>query len=335
MPESQSSTRPQIVQSDTGCDEGNGDESSLLTSPSTVQAPIDTFRGITKSGRTSTGEISLHPGERQRGPQQPRRDLVGQGLVSEESADMLIQRYLTRLDDSLYSIASRYKTLEEVRKASPALLAAICTVSALHHPDGEKLYETCNTEFRRIVSTSLFGTGDIEYLRALCIGSFWLADDSRILISDAVRRAADMRLHKYFYQVINADKSGVSTPELVVSREEARDRIRLWYIIFICDQHLSVLHDRDGLLRHEKNILEMGDSYLTSEGGNETDTRILSQVSTLLILNAMRDTFGSDHPEQVHKSLLVQLNHFSLKLNEWSVKIGTWYSEFSFNVKSR
>jgi hypothetical protein len=333
LPENQLSTeQAPIIHDDTDRDEDNGEVPSIPTSPSTVQAPIDTFMEIEKTGHSKTGEISRGARERRLSPQQPIKDLVSQGLISLESAEMLVKRYFSQLDHSLYGIASRYTSLDDVRQASTALLTAICTVSALHDPDDEKLYEVCIKEFRRIVSTSIFEKRDIEYLRALCIGSFWLPDDSRILTSDAVRRAADVRLHGYFYQVVNTNKIGAPSVDHAISQEEARDRMRLWYIIFICDQHLSILHNRDGLLRHDKNVLEMWDTYLESEGGNETDTRITSQVSILLISNAVRDAFMSDHQEQVHKSLVVQLNHFSRQLNDWFLNIATLYSESKYQL---
>ncbi|KAF7590661.1 hypothetical protein BBP40_002553 [Aspergillus hancockii] len=56
----------------------------------------------------------------------------------------------------------------------------------------------------------MFEKRDVEYVRALCIASFWLADASRIFSSDAIRRAADMRLHRSFDSLI-----GSRAPEII------------------------------------------------------------------------------------------------------------------------
>ena len=284
------------------------------------QAPIDTFLDIAKAGKPETASTS-HSGRQRR--HSLKQDLVGQGIISLEAAEVLVERYYSRLDHILYGIASHHRNLDSLRQTSPALLAAIWTVSALHDPKDEKLYETCNREFRRMVSNSLFEKRDIGYIRALCIGSFWLAAASRILLSDAIRRAADSRLHRHFYRVINKTGNQLPSYDSALPPAESQNLLRLWYTLFVLDQRLSVSHNRDGLFRHENDVLERWDEYLDTDEANCVEVRIMSQASLLLLMNSIRDAFGSEHPEQVHKSLAVQLNHFSRQLNDWFAKFST------------
>lgn len=343
LPGSQSPTQPQTIPDniDTDDNDSNPQESPILNTPYTVYAPVDAFIDNLKLSRRAPASAGDHACQRRitqhrQQQRQPSADLVTLGLITLEEAEVLVQRYFSHLDPSFYCIASRHRSLQDIRQASPLLFAAICTVSALHDPDDDHLYGICHGEFRRMFATSLFSEqGSVEHLRALCIASFWLLDDSRVLMSDAVRRSADARLHGYFYQVIRGSKDGIAGggPHHGESQEDARDRIRLWYMIFICDCHLSILDNRDGLLRHDKGVLEDWDSYLESEGVSELDRRIMSQASLLCILSDIRDTFGGDRPlEPLHKSRVAQLKHFTRQLDDWWVRITAIYSKFPFLI---
>ncbi|KKY24099.1 hypothetical protein UCRPC4_g02565 [Phaeomoniella chlamydospora] len=303
--------------SDTDREADNVCELSPPTSPSAVQAPIDTFLDIAKLGSPTSADTPHS--FRQRRPA-PQHDLVSKGIIAFSTAEVLVDRYFSRLDHFLYGIASHHKDIHGLRQASPVLFAAVCTISALHASGDQLVYDKCSREFRRLVSRSLFEKKDVEYLRALCVGSFWLADASRILSSDALRRAADVRLHRNFYQVVNFNTNTVALDQSALPQVEGRDRMRLWYLLFVCDQHLSILHNRDGVLRQDNEILQKWELYLNSDGCNDSDIRIMSQVSLLLIMSEVRDALGSERLEQLPKSLVVQLNHFSKQLDEWFTK---------------
>lgn len=277
-------------------------------SPSALQAPIDTFLENPNTEATPDG---VSPRLRRR-KTLDRSDLITKGLISVETAEGLLQRYLSSLDPFLYGIVSHLKDLESVRRASPALLAAICAVAALHRIEDKDVFETCNKEYRYLVASSLFEKRDIEFLRALCVGSFWLLNASRILSSDAIRRAADMRLHRQFYRL--TDPSSLKTPEQMY---ESRDHVRLWYLLFICDQHLSILHNRDCLTRQEQEIIERRDSFLIGGNVARQDVRIISQVSLLCIMGQVRDVLGTESSAPLPKAMAVQLSYFLRELDQW------------------
>jgi hypothetical protein len=210
------------------------------------------------------------------------------------------------------------------------LFAAICTVSALQDPQGQRVYEVCNREFRRLASRSLFEKHDIEHIRALCISSFWLSDASRILSSDAIRRAADMRLHRSFdhlsLPIDHRLMSGnTSTSQPLHDKAALQDRVRLWYLTFISDQHLSILHNRDPLLRSDKEIALNAEIFLAREDTTDCDVRIISQVSLLVIMSQVRELLGSDQETRVPQSLSNQIIHYSRQLDRWFTKFSTLF----------
>lgn len=287
-------------------------ELSPPASPSALQAPIDTFLENANTDATPDGTSP----RLQRRKTLDRSDMITKGLVSIEAADILVHRYLTTLDPFLYGIASQYKDTETIRRASPTLLAAICAVAALHNIEDKDVFEICNKEYRHLVSSSLFEKRNLDFIRALCIGSFWLLNASRILSSDAIRRAADVRLHRHFNRI--TDPSPSRTPEQIF---EERDRVRLWYLLFICDQHLSILHNRDCLTRQEQDIVERREHFLHGDDVAKQDVRIISQVSLLRIMGQIRDAFGSETAKPLHKAMAIQLTHFLRELDQW-------YSQF-------
>ncbi|KAJ5099880.1 hypothetical protein N7532_006881 [Penicillium argentinense] len=308
----------------------DGCEISPPDTPSAVQAPIDTFLDIAKLGSPGSSENTPRSTTRQRQYAAPQ-DLISKAVMNATVAETLVERYYTRLDPYLYGICSRYRDLKQLRTASPVLLAAICTVSALQDPQGQAVYEVCNREFRRLVSRSIFEKHDLEYVRALCVSSFWLSDASRILASDAIRRAADMRLHRGFTHLANTTiDPGLQLTDTAPGTSLAginvlKDRVRLWYLIFISDQHLSILHNRDPLLRSDKEIALGWETFLARDDTTDSDVRIISQVALLVIMSQIRDLLGSDQESRIPQSLSHQITHYSRQLDRWFTKFSALF----------
>ncbi|KOC13632.1 hypothetical protein AFLA70_114g002971 [Aspergillus flavus AF70] len=302
-------------------EESEGCEVSPPDSPSAVHAPIDTFLDIAKFG--SPKSVESPPGRRASRATHGD-DLVTKGIVSLAVAEQLLHRYFSRLDHYLYGICSEHHDLHQLRTTSPILLAAICTVSALHDPQDQRYYAACNREFRSLVMRSMFEKRDVGFLRALCIASFWLADASRILCSDAIRRAADIRLHRSFDYLIGARDPESCSPSSA-NPIAAVDRVRLWYLLFVCDQHLSILHNRDSLLRSDKDIAVSWETYLHRAETTESDIRILSQVSLLLIMGQVRDVLGSDNQTPLPPTLTHHITNYSRQLDKWFAKFSALF----------
>lgn len=301
-------------------------ELSPPASPSAAHAPIDTFLG---AGKPDSNVDTSSP-RRARKRTNANADIIGKGIVSLETAQLLVQQYLSRLDYFLYALCSQYKDLDSIRQASPVLLAAICAVSAFHNHEHQELFDACNREYRQLVATALFEKKDTEHIRALCIGSFWLPDASRILSSDAIRRAADSRLHQQFPRADVAMMEGQDISLADESHTRNRDSVRLWYLLFICDQHLSILHNRDGLMRKDHDILDHRDSILLSPGHTSQDIRLLSQCSLLVIMSEIRDVLGSEGLKPVPKSLSPHFSHFARELDQWYARFSTMFSKQIF-----
>ena len=189
-------------------DQGPSCDNSPRASPkddSLPHVPIESLYQITRlrslrsddpayEARATTTRSLTHPVD----------DFITRGLISVEDADRLVNLYLNRIDHFIYMIGgSKYRSLEALRRGSPILTACICTVAALHDPMSNHLYGVCNREFRRLMATSMFDRRiDLDHMRAMCIGSYWLHDLSWTLSGYAIRRATEINLSKSFHRVI-------------------------------------------------------------------------------------------------------------------------------------
>ncbi|KAK0939368.1 hypothetical protein LTR29_009113 [Friedmanniomyces endolithicus] len=149
------------------------------------------------------------------------QDIITRGVVTVEQAQAYLDIYQNRLDHFLYRIMGDRKTLSEVRKASPLLLAAVCSVGALHlsAPDFEKCYQ----EFVTIAAAQSFSRRNtVEEVRGLCIGAFWLSGLEWQGIGAAVRIATDIQLHRSIFKALEGDRTHYL-------------RTRLYYLVYMTE----------------------------------------------------------------------------------------------------
>ncbi|KAF1352511.1 hypothetical protein BDV97DRAFT_376290 [Delphinella strobiligena] len=237
-------------------------------------------------------------------------DVVSKGIIPVEDAERLINLYLRRLDHFAYSIANKFTNLQSIRRRSPELTAVICTVAALHDSQADRYYESCLAEFKRLLSASMFHRRvDRESLRAMCIGAFWLSDISWTLSGHAIRRAMAISLNANYHRL------------LAEASEDAIDCLRLWYFLYICDQHLSVLYGRTTIIRREETSIQGTSRYIESPAAVEQDRRMASQVELLVIMGNARQFFGRDMGGMLAPTATEHISHYNALLDDW---MQTW-----------
>ncbi|KAL2850138.1 hypothetical protein BJY01DRAFT_245603 [Aspergillus pseudoustus] len=279
-----------------------------------TQPPIQSLYQITHLRSLRSQRLGI--GEEMAASSSEPEDLISRNVISESLAKMLVNRYLRKTDHYLYGIASGYKSLQEIRQASPLLLAAILTVEALQRSDSEQLYRACYAEFRSLMADFLFSHSiSLEDLRGLCIACFWLSDISWSISSVAIRRAVELELHKSFPIAVEALKSQPSSEGTDKRTKRLVDSARIWYLLYICDQHLAILYSRPYIMR-EDDAIQNWALYL-AVNNNPTDVRILSQVALLQILRSVSETFGQDSKRRVTTALRPQLDNFLRQLDKW------------------
>lgn len=245
-------------------------------------------------------------------------DIISKGIIPLEDAERLTSLYLNRLDHYAYSIANRFHDLQSIRQSSATLTAAIITVAALHDPHSNHLFGPCCREFKRLLSASMFDRRiDRQYLRAMCIGSYWISDISWTLSGHAIRRAMGVNLSANYHRVL-ADNS-----------EDAADCLRLWYLLYICDQHLSILYGRSTIIRRDEVSIQNWERYLEARVAVEQDRRMASQVSLLVLMGNIRDFFGRHSGETLPQNFTEHIITFDRQLDHW---FPMWYQQLSKHV---
>ncbi|KAH6897415.1 hypothetical protein B0T10DRAFT_184501 [Thelonectria olida] len=232
-------------------------------------------------------------------------DLISRGVVSYSDAQRLFSLYRDRLDAFMYGVGCRYQSLDELRQRSSILTVAILTVSALHDPAANSIFGICRTEFRRMIEKSIFDRQvSRDYLRALCVASYWLSDMSWMLSGHAIRRVTEGNLYN------------IHTRAQEEQSEEAADGVRVWYILNICDQHLATLYGRPAIV-HSDLSMKGWEVFLESPIATAEDTRLASQVALLSIFGSIRELFGPDTGKPIPRAYLHQIAHFNKQLDNW------------------
>lgn len=248
------------------------------------------------------------PGSRNETSGQTINDFISQGLITLPDAERLFLVYKDRLDGFIYSIGCPYKTLDQLRRKSSILCAAVLTIAALHDPAADKVYGVCNSELRRLTEKSMLQRqGDRDYFRALAIASYWLSDLSWTLSGHAIRRAAECNIHNSYSLAIKEQS------------EEAMDSARIWSILYICDQHLAILYDRPAIIQDDW-LTQEWEGVLNCPLATDQDERLMSQVELMGILRNIRRLFGPDKGEEVPRLYSSQIGHYHRQLDQWIAK---------------
>lgn len=282
------------------------------------KVPIQSVYHLTKLRALRSPEAShdsLNQAHFDTNGSKPGDDLISRGLLQLHDAERLFRLYTDRLDHYMYNVGAVYSSLDILRQKSPILTAAILTVGAQHDPqsNNNNIYLVCNREFRRLMTASLFDRRiDRDHLRALCVASYWLNDASWMLSGIASRRAASFNITSQFSRLINENN------------EDAADFVRIWYLIYICDQHLSTLYGRECTTREDAAVQKwelMVKATTTTTG----DLRLISQVALLTIIHNIRELFGSDAEGPIPTVFLTQIKGFARQLDQW---VGHWTTTF-------
>jgi len=244
-------------------------------------------------------------------------DFISRGVVKLEDAEFLANFYLKKLDPYIWHLAADYTDLESFRSRSPTLTACILTVAALHDTTRGNLYAICGKEYRRLVANAMFERKiDMEYLRALVIGSYWLSDISWTLSGYAVRRASEFQF-KQCYQTIAESQKIPNT----VDKQRLQDAmvgIRVLYLLYICDHHLSVLYGRSSIMRDNESYITGWEAYLSCQLAVNADRRIAGQICLMYLMNQIRETLGpEDNTTVLPASSIDDIVRFEANLDDW------------------
>ncbi|KAF7195295.1 Transcriptional activator of proteases prtT [Pseudocercospora fuligena] len=228
------------------------------------------------------------------------QDIITRGIVTEQQAQSYLDIYQNRLDHFLYRIIGDRKSLSEVRADSPLLLAAICAVGALHLATSD--FEKCYQEFVTIAAAQTFSRrNNVDDIRGLLVGAFWLSGISWTCIGAAVRISTEIQLHRSIFKALQGERSHYL-------------RARLYYLVFVCDHHFSIAYGRPPMTRQDDSI-RAALQFLETEHAVEDDARLMSQVQFWSVGSEIYQTFGVDVDRPLDASSIDPIRRFSISLD--------------------
>ncbi|KAF9699167.1 hypothetical protein EKO04_002778 [Ascochyta lentis] len=264
-----------------------------------VTAPMRSLYDLTRI-RNLRSNVKFRPG------QNPElEDFIAQGVISLPEAEDLFRHYFQSLRFYLWGgVLCPYDSLDAVRRRSSLLTAVVLTIAALHTPGRDDALEKCYGVFvSGAYSACLSRVQNLDDIRALLLAAFYLSNLSWKLSGAAVRNATEMNLHQSFHKLMRG-------------HEDHRDKVRLWYVLYVCEHQLSIAYGRPPIIHEDiaiKNIEQFLDSPETKPG----DIRLGAQVTLFKILTEAYIAYGSDPEQPLTESDFQRLRMFNFAIEQW------------------
>ncbi|KAF9252319.1 hypothetical protein DTO013E5_1246 [Penicillium roqueforti] len=278
-----------------------------LETPETVTLNLSCSLGAFPASsiiNLTLGNIGAAPG---RNP-----DPVSCGYISQEIAEELFVFFKQNLDPCIHNTLGENDSFSTIRTRSPLFITAICTVSAFC--TGSDKYSPLLKHFTTQVSAKLFSCNHtFDDVRALCIGALWLNEVSTALNSLAVRISTELDLHRCITKMPHTKRA-------------CYDRTRLYWLVYLCDHHCSLIHGRPPLTRDFFSLRRPRD-FLQSYFTNASDLSLISQVELWSISSRVFDMFGADIEYSAASQRSNKLTQLSAAYDIW---LEEWLAMLSF-----
>ena len=273
---------------------GNQDDSDL------IPLPMNNLYNLTDPNNSRL--IRVDPGDAN-GP-----DIISQGVISAAEAEFLFNHFRDHINPLLWNgILCSHKTLQDARESSSFLVAVVLSVAALHIPNRDESLRVTYGAFVSLMRGScLLRCQNLDIIRALCIGAFYLTSLSWAICSRAVRVATEMNLHK-------------SSLQFARGSLESYERVQLWYVLYVCDHQFALAYGRPPLM-HEDAAIRNADKLLTSGLSSKGDRGLVAQVKLFRILANSYFMYGCDPDLELCEQDFEQLQSFNISVDQWRLE---------------
>ncbi|KXJ93670.1 hypothetical protein Micbo1qcDRAFT_220317 [Microdochium bolleyi] len=235
-------------------------------------------------------------------------DFISRGVVTLSEAELLFEHFRCRINPLLWDgMLCSHKSLQAARKSSSLLVATVLTVAALHMPDREQSLRATYDAFVSLMRAScLLRSRNLDDIRGLCIGAFYLTSLSWALCSRAVRVGTEMNLHK-------------SSLQFARGSVESYERVRLWYVLYVCDHQFALAYGRPPMM-HDDASIRNADKLLSSGLSSPGDRGLVAQVKLFQILAGSYFMYGCDPDLELTADDFERLQSFNISLDQWRLQ---------------
>jgi hypothetical protein len=282
---------PTAISGDTADDAGP-DDAELVT------APMRSLHHLTQTCVAYTPRHNEHESPE-------TSDFIARGSLQIAEADYLFSQYRSRLNTLLWAgLLCPHSSLALARRSSTLLTVAVLTVAALHTPGHTDSLHTCYEILIGLVKeASMSRTQSLDDIRGLCIAAFYINALSWRICGLAVRIATEMGLQLAFRNLMRG-------------QDEARDLVRLWYCLYICDHQYSIAHGRPPIMFNDAAVRGL-DKFLTGPHATDGDIRLSAQLSLWPILTEAYVLYGTDPDLELTDSDYEKLRSLSIAVDQW------------------
>ncbi|ANZ73691.1 BA75_00530T0 [Komagataella pastoris] len=214
-------------------------------------------------------------------------------ILTLEDAHTLFDYFDTNITPQLFGFDLSSYSVDDLRTTSPILFITICCISSIHHIDFKHLHGSLKGLLEKLSQDVLQNPPNNEVeafntIIALCISGFWF-QKNQIFTGLALQLAKNMNLNvpvrKNKRRRRNSNSKSISD----------KDRLKLWYLLFILDGHQSLAFNRQPLLSSNDPALTHSRELLSSESIRDKYCEALREnPSTELILNGSPPGSSSD-----------------------------------------
>lgn len=228
-------------------------------------------------------------------------DFIDRGIISLFESQDLFNHYRDHINPLLWGGAlCSHQTLAESRQSSPLLTAAVLAVAALHRPEKRSVQTTYDIFVAVIKSSCLARGQNLDDIRGLCVGAFYMTNMSWRIVSRAVRIATEMNLHWR-------------------GRTDSHERLRLWYVLYVCDHQFAIAYGRPPLM-HDDVAIRNVDKFLSSHQATNGDMRLIAQVNVFRILAEAYFLYGCEPDQELNESDFEKLRLLNVQIDQWRVQ---------------
>ncbi len=245
-------------------------------------------------------------------------DFISRGVVSLAEAEFLFCRYRDHINPLLFDgILCSHRSLREARRSSSLLIATVLTVAALHIPNRDQSLRATYDAFVSLMRGScLLRSQNLDDIRGLCIGAFYLTSLSWALCSRAVRVATEMNLHKLSLQFTREGSI------------DSHERIRVWYVLYVCDHQFALAYGRPPMM-HEDVAIRSADKLLASSLSSQGDGKLVAQVKLFRILADAYFKYGCDPDLELGGQDFEMLQSFNILVDQWRLECRPKYADLT------
>lgn len=170
-------------------------------------------------------------------------------VLSKEDARELFNFFNTNISPQLFGFDISKYSIDDIWSTCPLLIATIGCIASIHHPFLSHLHPTLEKIIYEISKDILFDipnneTEAFNTIIALCFCGFWFKSD-QMFTGLAIQLARTMNLI-----------SPHNTKGNKNSKIPKKERLKLWYLLYILDGQQSLVFNRQSMFASEDKILQ-------------------------------------------------------------------------------